>query len=90
MDAAVMLEAAIALLALGGLIGYLAARVVYREMLAVQQKRLDLARYEAREWEKRNELVSALLNAMLRMERQRRGLPVTPAMKDEPTLRIVK
>ena len=74
MDAAVMLEAAIALLALGGLIGYLAARVVYREMLAVQQKRLDLARYETAEWQKRNELVSALLNAMLRMERQRRGL----------------
>ena len=42
-------------------------------------KRVDLARYEAAEWQKRNELVSALLNAMLRMERQRRrGFALDP------------
>ena len=85
-----MLEFAIALLALGALIGWAATALVYREMLAIQAKRLDLARYEAREWQKRNELVSALLNAMLRMERVRRGLPVTPAVADEPTLRVVQ
>jgi len=78
-----MLESLIALLALGVPIGWAATALVYREMLRVQGQRLDLARYEAREWEKRNELVSALLNAMLRMERVRRGLPVTPAMADE-------
>jgi hypothetical protein len=74
-----MLEFAIALLALGALIGWAATALVYREMLAIQAKRLDLARYEAGEWQKRNELVSALLNAMLRMERQRRrGFALDP------------
>ena len=84
-----MLEFAIALLALGALIGWAATALVYREMLAIQAKRLDLARHEASEWQKRNELVSALLTAMLRAERVRRGLPVTPEA-EEPTLRIVK